>query len=126
MTINRAAVLLAALTCCSIASAHYSLEYEACSKEGPGYSQSRSAKVLRAFVRDNPCPVTGEASTSCPGYRLEHIVPLCLGGKDEVSNIAWVIYEDWRRYANAENTVCAKIRKLRKARCAVLIIKSKQ
>jgi hypothetical protein len=51
------------------------------------YTRSRS--VTSAFQRKNPCPSTGWKSGPCPGYRKDHIVALCAGGSDSVSNMQW-------------------------------------
>ena len=49
----------------------------------------RSRSVTSAFQRKNPCPSTGRRSGACPGYRKDHIVALCAGGSDSVSNLQW-------------------------------------
>lgn len=43
------------------------------------------------FVRQNPCPVTGSAKPhhSCPGWVVDHIIPLCAGGADAPNNMQW-------------------------------------
>lgn len=50
----------------------------------------RSAAVLAAFRRAHPCPVTGLLSGSCPGWELDHVIPLVCGGCDSVSNLQWL------------------------------------
>jgi 5-methylcytosine-specific restriction endonuclease McrA len=37
----------------------------------------------------NPCPATGRTSGACPGYVVDHIVPLKRGGADEPANMQW-------------------------------------
>jgi hypothetical protein len=49
----------------------------------------RSSAVKRDFQRSHPCPSTGKRTGPCPGYVKDHIVPLCKGGKDAVSNMQW-------------------------------------
>lgn len=50
----------------------------------------RRADVVAAFKRIHPCPVTGLTSGPCPGWEVDHIVPLACGGCDAVSNLQWL------------------------------------
>lgn len=54
----------------------------------------RCSAARAAFERDNPCPSTGEARGACPGYVVDHIVPLKRGGADLPSNMQWQTIED--------------------------------
>lgn len=54
-----------------------------------GSQEHRSREVAAAFQRGNPCPATGRRSGACPGWVRDHIVPLCAGGADAVSNMQW-------------------------------------
>ncbi|QGH72681.1 MAG: HNHc protein [Podoviridae sp. ctQNx1] len=49
----------------------------------------RDPSQVRAFKRVNPCPATSKIEKSCPGYVVDHIVPLCAGGADRPSNMQW-------------------------------------
>lgn len=49
----------------------------------------RSSTTRSHFVRANPCPSTGLLSGSCPGYIVDHIVPLKRGGPDTPNNMQW-------------------------------------
>ena len=54
----------------------------------------RSTAELLAFKRANPCPATGERRGKCPGYVIDHVVPLCAGGADAVVNMQWQEYRE--------------------------------
>lgn len=50
----------------------------------------RSQAVLNRFVAVFPCPATLEATTSCPGWQINHIIPLASGGGcDAPLNLMW-------------------------------------
>jgi len=54
----------------------------------------RCSAARAAFERDNPCPSTGEARGACPGYIVDHIIPLKRGGADLPSNMQWQTIAD--------------------------------
>ena len=49
----------------------------------------RSSSARTEFIRKSPCPATGLSSGSCPGYIVDHIVPLKRGGPDTPNNMQW-------------------------------------
>lgn len=53
-------------------------------------SIKRRADVLSAFKRQHPCPATGKASGACPGWAIDHVIPLVCGGCDSVGNLQWL------------------------------------
>jgi len=59
-----------------------------CARNGRGKIQ-RNPAAKRSFQRSNPCPSTGKASGSCPGYVVDHVTPLKRGGADSPSNMQW-------------------------------------
>ncbi len=62
------------------------------SREAP--KRSRSARS--AFRRVYPCPTTGKTTGSCPGYEVDHVVPLACGGRDAPWNMQWLTREENR------------------------------
>lgn len=50
----------------------------------------RSASIRAAFRRDHPCPVTGLMVGACPGWSVDHVIPLVCGGCDVESNMQWL------------------------------------
>jgi len=54
----------------------------------------RSSTARRTFERLQPCPSTGAETGSCPGYVIDHIVPLKRGGADSPDNMQWQSIEE--------------------------------
>ena len=50
----------------------------------------RRAAVRDAFQRIHPCPSNGNREGPCPGWRMNHTVPLKCNGCDSVGNLSWV------------------------------------
>ena len=49
----------------------------------------RSSAAKHEFQKKNPCPSTGRTTGGCPGYVVDHVVPLKRGGVDAPSNMQW-------------------------------------
>ncbi len=58
---------------------------------------ARSAKARREFREKNPCPATGKTAGTCPGYVIDHIIPLKRGGADDPENMQWQKMEEAKR-----------------------------
>jgi 5-methylcytosine-specific restriction endonuclease McrA len=50
----------------------------------------RSGAARTAFVRMHPCPSTGLTRGTCPGWQVDHVIPLACGGCDSPSNMQWL------------------------------------
>jgi hypothetical protein len=71
----------------------------------------RSAAEVLAFKQHNPCPATGQARGACPGWLVDHAVPLCAGGEDKPSNMHWLSVEDHRFKTLVDVRECRKLRR---------------
>jgi hypothetical protein len=59
-----------------------------CTRDSRGRIK-RSPEAKYDFERSHPCPATGKTSGSCPGYVVDHVVPLKRGGPDAPGNMQW-------------------------------------
>src|ERR1051325_12100699 len=50
---------------------------------------ARSEKARHDFQKSHPCPSTGRTSVGCPGYVVDHVMPLNRGGAAPPSNMQW-------------------------------------
>ena len=71
----------------------------------------RSATQRAHFVKANACPKTNKNKLPCPGYVVDHIVPLCAGGKDAPENMQWQTKEDGLAKDKLEWAQCRDIKK---------------
>ena len=72
----------------------------------------RSSKPVYAFRLAHPCPVTFKTTGACPGWSIDHVIPLASGGCDILENMQWLPVEikscagkfckdRWERIVNA-------------------------
>jgi hypothetical protein len=76
-------------------------------------STARDRSQVRAFRADYPCPATGLHRGACPGWQVDHIVPLCAGGDDHPRNMHWLAVDDHRFKTLVDERECRKARKAR-------------
>lgn len=74
-------------------------------------AQARDPGQVREFRKTNPCPATGKVSGACPGWVVDHMVPLCAGGPDVPDNMMWQERKQSYRKDKYERQLCANIRK---------------
>ena len=53
----------------------------------------RSSKPVYAFRLAHPCPVTFKTTGACPGWSIDHVIPLASGGCDILENMQWLPVE---------------------------------
>lgn len=63
------------------------------------------------FMRQFPCPATGASRGGCPGYVVDHVMPLCAGGIDAPHNMQWQTVADAKIKDREERRICAAIRR---------------
>jgi len=54
----------------------------------------RSRNALRSFRAMHPCPATGQTRGACPGYEVNHHVPLECCGPDTPTNMEWLTHAE--------------------------------
>ncbi len=74
---------------------------------------TRNPAVVRAFRAENPCPSTGKTTGACPGWVIDHGLPICALGAvaDDVRNLHWQKVEDANWKDGLERDLCARLRK---------------
>lgn len=50
----------------------------------------RDMSVVKAFKFWHPCPATKRRMGACPGWAVDHVIPLAVGGCDAVANMQWL------------------------------------
>ena len=50
---------------------------------------ARASQPKTQFKKGSPCPATGKSWGSCPGYVIDHVVPLKRSGADKPANMQW-------------------------------------
>lgn len=68
----------------------------------------RSSSAKTAFKKMQPCPATGSSKGSCPGYVIDHVVPLDCGGADAPENMQWQTVADAKAKDRWERKGCRR------------------
>lgn len=52
--------------------------------------QQRKPSTVLAFRKIHPCPSTGKTTGACPGWQVDHVIPLASCGCDIVENMQYL------------------------------------
>lgn len=66
----------------------------------------RSKDSVHSFRKDHPCPATGKTSGACPGWVVDHLLPLCAGGRDAPENMMWQEFKASKEKDKVEVALC--------------------
>ena len=66
----------------------------------------RSAAQVQKFRKLNPCPATNSTKGRCPGYEVDHIVPLACCGADSPANMQWLTIKQHDIKTITDNKEC--------------------
>lgn len=73
------------------------------------HADDRHASTVSAFRKLYPCPLTGKAQRTCPGYVVDHVIPLCAGGPDAVENMAFQTVAASYKKDVLERAICRRL-----------------
>lgn len=68
----------------------------------------RDKKAVRQFVKQQACPSTGKHKLPCPGWVIDHVIPLCAGGPDRPSNMQWQTIDEAKEKDRQERKQCRR------------------
>jgi 5-methylcytosine-specific restriction endonuclease McrA len=66
----------------------------------------RSKAARAEFQRLHPCPATGAKRGACPGWQVDHVIPLKCGGADAPVNMQWLTVHDHALKTKREARLC--------------------
>lgn len=72
----------------------------------------RSKAAVAEFKRQNPCPATGLRKGKCPGYQVDHIIPLKCAGPDRPENMQWLSVQEHKAKTRREAKLCRHLREI--------------
>lgn len=70
----------------------------------------RDRAEVQAFRHTNPCPSTDLTRGACPGFEVDHVIPLCAGGPDRRENMQWLSWDDHRFKTVVDVRECHRLR----------------
>lgn len=66
----------------------------------------RGTAARYQFVKATACPSTDRHRLPCPGYQVDHIIPLCFGGPDDPANMQWLTVEAHKAKTRLDLKAC--------------------
>lgn len=72
---------------------------------------ARGRAPVRQFYKLMACPSTMQMAPPCPGYVVDHVVPLCAGGADDHGNMQWQAKSESLEKDRIEVAFCRWLRK---------------
>ena len=69
-------------------------------------ADARDRNLPRQFQRLHHCPATGQPTGPCPGWIIDHRIPLCAGGADAIANLQWQPHAQALDKDDAERRLC--------------------
>lgn len=73
-----------------------------------GALAARSTSERAKFQRAHPCPATEQPRGACPGYEVDHIIPLKCGGADKPHNMQWLTVQQHKIKTRREAKDCRR------------------
>lgn len=68
----------------------------------------RSSEAIAQFKREHPCPANGNRYGPCPGWQIDHKIPLKCDGADHPVNMQWLTVEEHKKKTSREARWCRK------------------
>lgn len=79
---------------------------------------TRTREARTAFVATQACPATGRHRGRCPGWIVDHVIPLCAGGADAPENMRWQTEERAHAKDRIEFQYCRCLDRAPRGMCA--------
>jgi 5-methylcytosine-specific restriction endonuclease McrA len=76
----------------------------------PAMATERSSAVRSQFQRHTICPSTGKYGR-CRDHVIDHVMPLCAGGADNLANLQYQTIEDAKIKDRWERKLCRDMRR---------------
>jgi len=83
-------IALALLMFCGTADAQVDPRFGGEPERNADGTIKRSTYQRALFVRTYPCPATGAVTGACPGWQVDHVIPLASCGVDAPLNMQWL------------------------------------
>lgn len=71
-------------------------------------ASQRSKRAIAEFKREQPCPANGARYGPCPGWQIDHIIPLKCDGPDHKSNMQWLTVREHKQKTKREARLCRR------------------